>query len=279
LLLNGFHFDIIVCINVFGHKILYTSNKLLNVDDIINSRDLTEWTRIRHSTIYNLIINALMEIYPIIDADSSEEFLMKLLKALYEEREEKRRIRNLNNAGFLVVKSLEGYDYSQIRFPDGMEREELEALSFLHCKENLILYGAVGTGKTHLSVALGVKAISQGKRAVFFRVHDLINQLENPDPIKVAKIYKKTNQADLLILDEWGYLPLHQEGARLLFDIISTCYETKSVIITTNIEFGRWKGFLFDEKLTAAIVDRLVHHSHMLMFTGQSYRMTNSLLK
>ena len=68
-------------------------------------------------------------------------------------------------------------------------------------------------------------------------------------------------------------------GARLLFDIISLCYENKSIIITTNIEFGRWKGFLFDEKLTAAIVDRLVHHSHMLMFTGKSYRMTNSLMK
>lgn len=128
-------------------------------------------------------------------------------------------------------------------------------------------------------VALGVKAINQGKKAVFYRVHDLINQLETDDAKQIAKVYKKIQQADLLILDEWGYLPLHQEGARLLFDIISLCYENKSIIITTNIEFGRWKGFLFDEKLTAAIVDRLVHHSHMLMFTGKSYRMTNSLMK
>ncbi len=152
-------------------------------------------------------------------------------------------------------------------------------MAFMGRKENLILYGSVGTGKTHLSVALGVKAINQGKRAVFFRVHDLINQLESDDAKIRARISKKIQQADLLILDEWGYLPLHQEGARLLFDIISTCYETKSVIITTNIEFGRWKGFLFDEKLTAAIVDRLVHHSHMLIFTGKSYRMENSLIK
>lgn len=152
-------------------------------------------------------------------------------------------------------------------------------MTFVDKKENLILYGSVGTGKTHLSVALGVKLISQGKRAVFYRVHDLINQLESEDEKKVSVIYKKIKQADLLILDEWGYLPLHQEGARLLFDIISSCYETKSIIITTNIEFGRWKGFLFDEKLTAAIVDRLVHHSHMLIFTGKSYRMTNSLIK
>jgi len=76
-----------------------------------------------------------------------------------------------------------------------------------------------------------------------------------------------------------GVPSLHQEGARLLFDIVSICYETKSIIITTNIEFGKWKSFLFDEKLTAAIVDRLIHHSHMLIFTGKGYRMANSLIR
>ena len=221
----------------------------------------------------------LMDIYPAINAQSHEEFLLELLKKLCEDREEKRRIRNLNNAGFQVLKSLEGYDFSQIRFPESLLLHNLESLEFLEKKENLILYGAVGTGKTHLSVALGVQAINQGKKAVFYRVHNLINQLETGDVKEVNKVHKKIKQADLLILDEWGYLPLHQEGARLLFDIISSCYETKSVIITTNIEFGRWKGFLFDEKLTAAIVDRLVHHSHMLIFTGKSYRITNSLMK
>ena len=223
--------------------------------------------------------NNLMQIYPKIKAETNEEFLLQLLKELHEGRDEKRRIRNLNNEGFLVVKSLEDYDYSQIRFPDRLLLKDLETLSFLDRKENLILYGSVGTGKTHLSVALGVNAINQGKKAVFYRVHDLVNQLESNDFKTVSRVQKKINSADLLILDEWGYLPLHQEGARLLFDIISTCYETKSIIITTNIEFGRWKGFLFDEKLTAAIVDRLVHHSHMLVFTGNSYRMTNSLIK
>lgn len=223
--------------------------------------------------------NSLMEIYPTIEAESHEDFLLQLLKSLQEDREEKRRLRNLNNAGFHIVKSLNGYDFSQVQFPSGLQQRNLEALEFLEKKENLILYGAVGTGKSHLSVALGVKAINAGKKAVFFRVHDLIVQLEDPDPKKVARVQKKIKQADLLILDEWGYLPLHQEGARLIFDIISTCYETKSIIITTNIEFGRWIGFLFDEKLTAAIVDRLVHHSHMLMFTGKSYRIKNSLMK
>lgn len=223
--------------------------------------------------------NNLMEIYPSIEADTQEEFLLILLKELYEDRIEKRRLRNLNSAGFELMKSLEGYDFSEVRLPEGLPLPTLESLSFLDKKENLILYGAVGTGKTHLGIALGVQAINQGKKAVFYRVHDLIHQLEAQDGKKAEKIHKKIKMADVLILDEWGYLPLHQEGARILFDIVSSCYETKSIIITTNIEFGRWKGFLFDEKLTAAIVDRLVHHSHMLIFTGESYRMKHSLIK
>ena len=155
--------------------------------------------------------NNLMAIYPTIQAENQEEFLLKLLKELHEDREEKRRIRNLNNAGFQVVKTLEGYDFSQIRFPESLQLHNVESLTFLEKKENLILYGAVGTGKTHLSVALGVRAINQGKKAVFYRVHDLINQLASGDIKKIAKVHKKINQADLLILDEWGYL-LHQES-------------------------------------------------------------------
>jgi DNA replication protein DnaC len=195
----------------------------------------------------------LMEIYPSIEADSHEEFLLQLLEQLDNDRKNKKRIRNLNNAGFSVIKTLNNYDFSQINLPDKMQLHELETLRFITNKENLILYGAVGTGKTHLAVALGVKAINEGKRAVFYRVHDLVNELES-ESSKKAKALKKIAKSDLLILDEWGYLPLHQEGARLLFDIVSSCYETKSIIITTNIEFGRWKGFLFDEKLTAVFL-------------------------
>lgn len=220
----------------------------------------------------------LMDIYPNIKAENYEEFLCKLLKELDRDREEKRRGRNLNSAGFPLVKSLKGYDHSQITFPDSINYEGLKNLSFLDKKENLILYGAVGTGKTHLAIALGINAVNQGKKVVFYRLHDLINALEDDDEKKTNRIRKKIQASDLLILDEWGYLPLHQEGARLIFDIISDCYERKSIVITTNIEFSRWKGFLFDEKLTAAILDRLIHHSHMMIFAGKSYRMTNSLM-
>lgn len=222
--------------------------------------------------------SSLMEIYPEIKAENHEDFLYRLLKELDKDREEKRIIRNLNNAGFPLVKSLANYDHSQITFPETFNFEELDSLEFVKRKENLIFYGSVGTGKTHLAIALGIKAINQGEKAVFYRLHDLINLLEEGNEKRVERLKKKIKEADLLILDEWGYLPLHQEGARLVFDIISDCYERKSIILTTNIEFSRWKGFLFDEKLTAAILDRLIHHSHMLLFTGKSYRMTHSLM-
>lgn len=90
---------------------------------------------------------------------------------------------------------------------------------------------------------------------------------------------KKIAAADLIILDEWGYLPLHQDGARLLFEVVSLCYERKSVIITTNIEFSHWKNFLFDDKLTVAIIDRLIHHSHLLFYDRESYRKQHALIK
>lgn len=219
----------------------------------------------------------LLEIYPLIEADTHERFLLALLEKLSEEREMRTKLRNLKNAGFDCFKSLEGYDYSQIHFPGRLDKKQLESLSFLEKKENLILYGGVGTGKTHLAVALGIQAVHQGKKVVFYRIQNLVNAMEHE--AQRQKLIQRIERADLVILDEWGYLPLHQEGARNLFDVISRCYEKKSVIITTNMEFGRWVSFLFDERLTAAIVDRLVHHSHMFVFAGDSYRLSHSLMK
>lgn len=225
------------------------------------------------------ISRSLHEIYPAIRAESHEAFLEELLEKIYQERLEKKRLRNLKIAGFGIQKTLADYSFDDVEFPERLNRPSLLDLDFLERSENLILYGSVGTGKTHLAVGLGVSAINQGKKALFYRVHDLIHLLEESKGRKIETLYKRIDDAEMLILDEWGYLPLHQEGARLLFDIVSRCYETKSIIITTNIEFSKWKGFLFDEKLTAAIIDRLVHHSHMLLFTGESYRMCNSLMK
>lgn len=90
--------------------------------------------------------------------------------------------------------------------------------------------------------------------------------------------FKKLEKLDLLICDEWGYIPFEKEGAQLLFQVISDCYEKKSVIITTNLEFSKWNGIFYDEKLTSAIIDRLIHHSHLLVFSGPSYRLEHSTI-
>lgn len=96
---------------------------------------------------------------------------------------------------------------------------------------------------------------------------------------EISRISKGLSKLDLLICDEWGYVPLDREGAQLLFQVISDCYERISVIITTNLEFSRWGSIFCDEQMTVAIIDRLIHHSYLLIFDGQSYRISQSLMR
>ena len=223
---------------------------------------------------------SFIEIYSDITFASKDQFILELLEALYLERTERIIERNLKAARFPMVKTLTEYSFSGIQMPEKLDIEELTMLKFMKQQENLILYGGVGTGKTHLSIALGVQAINNEKKVLFYTVHSLINQLVKAKEENIyEKLMKKIEGVDLLILDEWGYLPLHQEGARLLFEVISLCYERKSIIITTNIEFSHWKNFLFDDKLTVAIIDRIVHHSHLLFYDRESYRKQHALMK
>lgn len=135
-------------------------------------------------------------------------------------------------------------------------------------------------GKTHLATAIGVNACSNGKRVKYFKTASLVNQLsEAKSKGELSKFIKKIEKADLLICDEWGYIPFEKEGSQLLFQIVSECYEKRSVILTTNLEFSKWDGIFYDEKLTSAIIDRLVHHSHLLVHSGPSYRLTYSIMK
>ena len=141
----------------------------------------------------------------------------------------------------------------------------------------MILYGPVGTGKTHLATAIGVEACSRGKTVKFFRTATLVNSLlEAKKNEELKKFLKQIEKTDLLICDEWGYIPFEKDGSQLLFQVISECYEKRSLIVTTNLEFSKWNGIFYDEKLTTAIIDRVIHHGHLLMFTGSSYRLKHS---
>lgn len=151
-------------------------------------------------------------------------------------------------------------------------------LHFLAPKENLIFMGSVGTGKTHLATAIALKACQEGRRVRFFTAAELANILLEKNTKGTLNNYLGTlKKVELVVIDEIGFVPLHKDAAELLFQVISDCYERKSLIITSNLEFSQWNTVFGDNRLTAALVDRLIHHSHIVIFSGESYRLTQSL--
>jgi DNA replication protein DnaC len=215
-----------------------------------------------------------------IESEDREQFLLTLLRKEIEHRDEARKARNLKQAGFYTLKSFDDYRFDDITLPTGLTPEGLRQCGFVSEKKNLILYGNVGTGKTHLATAIGVEACKQGLLVKFFRTASLVNQLlQAKKGGELPKFLKQLSKQDLLICDEWGYVPVDRDGARLLFQVVSDCYETRSIVLTTNLEFSRWVTIFYDEQMTTAMIDRLVHHSHLLVFDGESWRMRNSLIR
>jgi DNA replication protein DnaC len=206
-------------------------------------------------------------------------FLLKLFQLEIKHRAEKRRQYNIKLAGFHSMKSFSDYIYDDITLPAGLTVSEIESVEFIKRKENLILYGNSGTGKTHLATAIGIKACMEDMLVGFYRTAGLVNKLlEAKQRKELEKFFKKLSKLDLLICDEWGYVPLDKEGGQLLFQVISDYYETKSLIITTNLEFSKWVNIFYDQEMTAAMIDRLVHHSHLLIFQGESWRFKHALV-
>lgn len=221
----------------------------------------------------------IVENYSSIKAQTHEEFLEKLLSLEVKAREVNRKNLLLKSARFDVMKTFDNYSFDEIVIPSSIVIEDIKTAHFINRNENLILYGPVGTGKTHLATAIGVQACNNSQKVKFFRTAALVNLLidaqKNGD---LTKIFKQIRSLDLLICDEWGYIPFEKEGSQLLFQVISECYEKRSLIITTNLEFSKWNGIFYDEKLTSAIIDRIIHHSHLIIFSGGSYRLKYSTM-
>ena len=210
---------------------------------------------------------------------SQMEFMDQWMNAEIESRERSKRARLLKAAGFPNAKDIEGYDWSNLRMPADWGRAQLENLDFVAGCEDLVLYGPVGTGKSHLAIAIGRLACERGVPVRFFTATGLLMRLrraqqENRLDRELASIGK----ARLLIIDEFGYLPIDEEGSRLLFQIISDSYETRSIIYTTNIEFSGWGRVLGDKNMAAALIDRTVHHGRLIRFEGRSYRSEHALM-
>ena len=213
------------------------------------------------------------------EAASHEEYLLKLLSREIEQRED-RKINLLLKAATLPKVPNQPFEWKNIKLGQGLSQEGLLHGEFLEHQENMIFYGGVGAGKTFLATLIGMNAIYKyGKKVKFYTVASLANELlDANEKGTLTKLFKKIEKLDMLILDELGYIPLHKQGAELLFQVISLCYEKRSIIITTNLQFGEWNHVFGDPVLTEAVVDRLIHHSHLVLFGGDSNRMKESFM-
>lgn len=211
--------------------------------------------------------------------ESPEQYVTDLLKLELREREANRINRMVKTAGFRVLKTLDDFVWgSAIQLPSGISAAYMEELGFLPPKENLIFMGTVGTGKTHLATAIALKACQEGRRVRFYTAASLANILLERNNKGTLNNYLSTlKKVELIVIDEVGFVPLHKDAAELLFQVISDCYEQRSLIITSNLEFSQWNTVFGDNRLTAALVDRLIHHSHIVIFSGESYRLTQSM--
>lgn len=209
----------------------------------------------------------------------AEQYVSDLLDLELREREANRINRMVRTAGFRVLKTLDDFIWNaNIALPAGLTREYMEELRFLMPRENLIFMGTVGTGKTHLATAIALKACQQGRQVRFYTAASLANLLlEKNNKGALNSFLTGLKRVELIVVDEIGFVPLHKDAAELLFQVISDCYERKSLIITSNLEFSQWNTVFGDNRLTAALIDRLVHHSHIVIFSGESYRLTQSM--
>jgi DNA replication protein DnaC len=204
-------------------------------------------------------------------------YLLRLTELELIERERKGIERRIKTAKFPLVKSLEEYDFAAVPALNKKEILELARCEWIDKKENLILLGNPGVGKTHLASALGLAACQRGYTVRTFSAAGLVNALvEARNEKALLKFQARLNKTALLIIDELGYIPLSKTGAELLFEIFSQRYERGSVIVTSNLPFEEWTSVFGSERLTGALLDRLTHRVHILNVEGQSYRLAQS---
>ena len=204
-------------------------------------------------------------------------YLLRLLEREVIEREHRAAQRRIKAAGFPVLKTLDTFDFAaQPSINEALVRE-LTRGDYIDNRENVLVVGNSGTGKTHLVCGLAFAACAQGRRVRFFTVPGLVTHLlERREERALERFHRQLERADLLVLDELGYVPFSKAGAELLFEVVSRAYERTSLMVTTNLPFEAWTEMLGSERLTGALLDRLTHRVHIVEANGESYRLRES---
>ena len=207
-----------------------------------------------------------------------DEFLLDLTTTELEVRAENRLNRRVREAKFPLLKTLEGFDFATVPDLDIRVIRELAGCEYIKEHRNVIFLGRSGTGKTHLTTALGIEACRNNYRTRFISCYGLVNELiEARQEKELQRLLGRYARYDLLILDELGYIPFSKEGGELLFQVLAERQEKGSVIITTNLGFADWTKVFGEPVMTAALLDRLTHRAHIINCQWDSYRLKESL--
>ena len=211
------------------------------------------------------------------DAARNNHDAVRFLLALTEQEVQQRQLnmlqQRLKNAHFPVIKELADFDFSCLPMLNKAQILDLARGEYIQQKQGLILIGNPGLGKTHLALGLAAAACRDGRRVRFWTAAGLVNELiQAQDEHRLHRFIASALKLDLVVLDELGFIPFSQNGAQALFTFCSELYERLALIITTNLKFADWVQVFGDERLTAALLDRLTHHARIIELLGESYR-------